>query len=400
MRSLLLLLAFLLLAAPARAQTIDARWAPWLGCWEMVVDTPRDNAPQVCVTRTPNGGAQFEVTVSGKSVVEQTVVADGAPHPLLDDECRGEQRAEWSKSGLRLFSSAALACKGDPEPRRVSGLSMIAPNGNWLDIQTVSVGSRETLRVRRYFRPADSTYVERPSVAASALTLEEIKEASSKVTSGTLEAAITESNVGYKLNARALIDLDDAGVSKPVIDLLVALSYPDKFLVERVGRGPTSAPSPAGADPYRAGPALGHPYYYDPFFYSSYYYSPYYYAPFGYYGGWYDPYPCCYGGGGGVVVVSPGSTGTGRVVNGLGYTQVRPRETPPGQIPTPRTTRTATSSSGSARSAPSGTSSSESGSSSGSSGSSGSGTASSSGGYSPSGSGGSSSGGGRTAVPR
>src|SRR5215213_1589155 len=135
MRSALFVTVFALLAIPAHAQTNDVRWEPWLGCWTLAVDNLRDKeslegppqrvprpsaavdgAPRVCVTRTP-GGVRFETTVGGQPAIAQTILADAAGHPLNEDECTGTQRTEWSKNGLRLFSSAEIRCQSDDGPR-------------------------------------------------------------------------------------------------------------------------------------------------------------------------------------------------------------------------------------------------------------------------------------------
>src|SRR5688572_7972474 len=413
MRSALLVLACALVAMPARAQSNDARWEPWLGCWTLAVEnqrdgepqdadarqrTPRpsatrDGAPRVCVTRTPTGGARFETTVNTQVAVDQTIVADGAPHPVNETDCSGTQRAEWSKNGLRLFSSADIRCQGDPDPRRVSGLSLIAPNGDWLDIQTIATGNRETIRVKRYYRDPDSSRFSRPSVASSSLTLDEVAEASGKVSPGALEAALVETGAGFNLTSKNLLRLDSAGVPPRIIDLLVALSYPEKFVVQRTTPGGASFPH--YRDPFAMGWGFGYPYYA-----SGYYGSPYYYEPFGWRG--YSVFDS------GVVLVpvepgggsdGPVRSGSGRVVNGQGYTRVIPRESAPGSA-FPSDSTSGSTASGSRSATPSSSSSdSSSGSSgsgsSGSSGSSGGGTASPTGGYSSGGSSDS----GRTAVP-
>lgn len=411
MRTALLVAVFALLAMPARAQTTDPRWEPWLGCWTLAVDNLRqreapedvagrtarrptaiDGAPRVCVSRTP-AGARLETTVGPQSAIDQTIVADGATHPMTDDECSGTQRAEWSKSGLRLYSSAEIRCKGDDGPRRVSGLSLIAPNGDWLDIQTVTIGERETVRVKRYYRAADSPRAERPDVASSRLTLDEVKDASGKVSPAALEAALVETNAGFNLSGKSVRDLASAGVSEGVIDLIVALSYPDKFVIQRLAQV-----TPAGQTTYVRDPFLIGRYDF-PYFYDGYYYgSPYFYEPFGYRGYAafdYAPVFVTPGPGGGSVGGS--GTGTGRVVNGQGYTRVIPRADTGSTSPPPAR---ASSRSGSSSAPVAGTSSSSGSSSSGSSSSSdssGGGSASSGGGSS---SGGSSDSGGRTAVPR
>ena len=417
MRSALLVAVFALLAVPARAQTNDLRWEPWLGCWNLAVDNLRpreapevaagaaprpataiDSAPRVCVSRTSDG-ARFETTVGPQTAIDQTIVADAAAHPVNDGECSGTQRSEWSKNGLRLYSSAEIRCKGDAGLRSVSGLSLIAPNGNWLDIQAVRIGDRETVRVKRYSRAPDSPGAARPNVAGSRLTLDEVKEAGSKVSSGALEAALIETLAGFDLNSRRVMDLASAGVPEPVIDLVIALSYPDRFVIQRVAQVAPSGQTTYARDPFMIGPFS------TPFFYDGYYYgSPYFYEPFGYRG------YAVFGYGPTFVVdgvdagdrPSGSATGTGRVVNGMGYTRVttRPDAGSSSEAPARAASRSSgasaaprdTSSSSSSGSSSSGSSSSGSS----SSGSSGGGTVSSSGASSGSGS----SDTGRTAVPR
>ena len=51
------------------------------------------------------------------------------------------------------------------------------------------------------------------------------------------QALLVETEPDLNLDSSALLALDDAGIDHAVIDLLVALSYPERFVVERRGRG-------------------------------------------------------------------------------------------------------------------------------------------------------------------
>ena len=198
-----------------------------------VADTAR---PRVCVTPVPPNGASLVTTVGTQKALDQVVTADGLDRAVDDGECRGTQSAEWSADGLRLFARAQVTCAGDSTPRGVTGLALLAPNGTWLDIQAVDVGGRENVRVRRYRRVLDETgaaAVSKPHIAAARLRLADIKEASAKISPRAIEAALVETNAGFDLTGRDLIGLDDAGVAGSVVDILVALSYPDRFVVER-----------------------------------------------------------------------------------------------------------------------------------------------------------------------
>jgi len=425
--------AFILVltAAPAGAQTgEDRRWDPWLGCWDLVTEAdrspvrPEDVAdgevrdlpvggtkPRVCVSRTPEGGARFETTVRSKAAVDMPIVPDGTARPLSEGECRGTQRAEWSKNGLRLYTRANLTCGQDGSTRLVSGISMMMSASAWIDVQSVEVGSQETVRVRRYRRATGETAAARPATrVAPGFGLDDVKEATAHVSPRAIEAMLVETRAGFSLNSRILVDLDDAGVSDSVIDLLVALSYPERFVVER--RRADFGQAAFADDPFLLGWTYRHPMwfsdfgYYDPFFG---YYSPYYYSPFGYtyFGrysglyvgaGYYDGGFISSGGRGGDTSIQP--TGTGRVVDGRGYTQVRPRDASASSGLAgggPGSSTSSASSGGSVSSAgySSGAASSSGGASSGgSSGGGGSGGGSSSSGSSSGGDG------GRTAVPR
>jgi hypothetical protein len=340
MRSLSWSVALLLLAVPSAAQTATPTWEPWLGCWELAIDSVRESpstratladgasarrggAPRVCVTASENGGARFVTTIAGQPDVEYTTVPDGRDRPLEEGDCRGTQWAEWSQDGLRVFTRAEFTCQGDSAPRRISGLSLFASNGTWLDIQAIESDGRESVRVRRYYRAEGESLLARTTRSASVLTLADVKEASGKVAPRALEAALVESNAGFNLRADSVIELDDAGVPDSVIDLMVALSYPDRFIVERSQR--SSGGSGFASDPFMLGWAFGYPVWYDDYFY-----SPYYYMPFGYSSyalrGYSGPYL------GQPITIVPGGneprpSGTGRVVDGQGYTRVRERET-------------------------------------------------------------------------
>jgi uncharacterized membrane protein YgcG len=164
--------------------------------------------------------------------------------------------------------------------------------------------------------------------------LDDVKEATGKVSAHALEAALVEARASFRLSSQRLIELADAHVPDRVIDLMVALSYPKRFVVEtaRVDR----APAVILDDPFLFG--FGYPIWADSFglyspFYS--YYSPYYYSPFAYaYARGYNPY---FSNGGYAIIDAGGGgvgrpdrpSGSGRVVDGQGYTRVRPREPDP-----------------------------------------------------------------------
>jgi hypothetical protein len=196
-------------------------------------------------------------------------------------------------------------------------------DGRWLDIQVAQVAGENRVRVKQYVRAAgdpppslidEGFRAPAPApIQAVRVTAEDIVEAHRAIGAQAVEAWLAEADVAVPLDKRALVRLADAKVPARVIDLLVALAYPEHFEVHR--RGTSSGgffdPFPdAGVD--------------DAFDLYALYYSPF---GFSFNGG--SPLDWWYGGD---VIVPPdggGSTGQsahGRVVNGSGYTQVQPRE--------------------------------------------------------------------------
>ena len=347
-RSLTFAMVLLSSAVPVSAQQAapaapgDPRWAPWWGCWQLVTETVQDpetiadaaaalgqrrgNAGAlVCVTPAANSGATMTTLVNDLPVLTETVVADGSRQTLTEPDCQGWHRAEWSTLGARLFAEAEITCANQPT-RSVSGLTLMMAGPSWLDVQVIASEGRKSLRVRRYSRAASQKHAGIPLSSprqADAmplglrLSIPDVIEANGNVVPEALQAALVEVKRGFDLNRKRLLELDEAGVPDSIVDLMVALSFPKRFVVERNTSG--------GGGGYwgTSGFDSMWPYYSDPFFYTSYY------APFGYrYWGYYDPF---YFQGPGFVVVDPNATptqasGDGRVVDGRGYTRVRRSE--------------------------------------------------------------------------
>ncbi len=340
-------------AAPAAAQaddaagTLDARWRPWLGCWQLweeqldpsATDDESESAALldrtvICVRPAAGGrGVNLTAAAGEEVLVDRTLVADGVERDVREPDCTGRERNTWSADGRRLFTRAEIQC-GDQPVRRAAGVSLLSTPATWVDIQVVEVGGRQLVEVRRYAPVSDAEQaarlgppaelgagpaaVQRARRASAAQPdLSDVLDASEKTSPRAVEALLAETEPRLALDRDALVALDDAGINGGVIDLLVALAYPDRFVVERRDRG--------GA--WSSGGWGGFSGFHDPIWYSGHYY-PYYVTPLGYYF-WsrgYDPY--LFGGLGSpfVVVSDDGRTAErGQPVPGLGYTRVSRR---------------------------------------------------------------------------
>jgi hypothetical protein len=288
----------------------------------------------VCVVPAAAGGARLMTVAGDRIVLDETIVPDGVSRPVDEPGCRGSRKSEWSTDGQRIYASAELTCDAQA-PRKVSGLTLLSSNAEWIDVQVVMAGTQENVRVRKYERssdvPPDPALVPADLAARAArtafgthLTIGHVTEASRKVTPRVLEALIFETQTAFPLDSRQLIALDDAGVPDTIIDLMVAFSFPKKFEVRRSYAGSSSFGGfggfggfgwdPFGGDFLSA--EFGSPWYYNPY----YSFSPFGYSSWGYWNGYYSDGPTIEIGAGGS---TSGSTeGHGRVVNGSGYTQV------------------------------------------------------------------------------
>jgi hypothetical protein len=354
-------------AATQTAPRVDPRWLPWVGCWEMFADTINSQTVEqvgtlnVCIIpRSDAPGVRVVTYLDGRAVFEESVVADGSRRRHVEDDCDGRQTAHWSADGYRLFTNSEMTCN-DGLSQVTAGVSLLVSGNTWLDVESIFLDDRKhrELVVQRYRRVNDSKARELGAVAlsdrqlllaareraaaATPLDIEDLLEAKEHVPVEAVEALVVESQANFPIDSNALNALADSGLPTSVIDLLVAQSYPDYFVVENTAVG--------GVAPRPVGPRVV----YQPPFYTSVYmgapgFSPWgwgwgcggwgwgcgswgynsYYSPFGWSpwrGGYRGHYPSYrYRS----AVPRYGSVYGGRVINNQGYARARPVATPYG----------------------------------------------------------------------
>ena len=322
------------LSRPAWADgpPVDTRWLPWLGCWELQSESyeTEEQPPAdvlVCLSAKASAeGVEVTTLADTESVMTETLVADGVRRPVEEHGCSGWRSAQWSQDGRRLFLSSGLVCDKQVE-RSLSGAAFVDTSGAWVDVQAVSSGPRRELLVRRYRRvseeeteaagfadPASSRPEARWARASlrAPLRVGDVVDAASRVRPEVLEAMLVEAGTGFELRGATLLEVAEAGLPTRIIDLMVALSFPDSFKIDRLGepeRTPASGVGPGGGGGQYAS---WYPFYMTPLLYGSYGYDLYDYG-----------YCCDYR------VLPPDSDALpathGRVVQGQGYTRVSPQ---------------------------------------------------------------------------
>ncbi len=346
------------------ALRVDPRWLPWAGCWEMIADTIDSQTVEsvgtlnVCIIpRSDAPGVRLVTFLDGRVVFEESVVADGSRRRHVENDCDGRQTAQWSADGHRLFTNSEMTCD-DGLSQVTAGVGLLVSGNTWLDIQSIFLDDRmhRELVVQRYRRVNDSKARELGAVAlsdrqlllaareraaaATPLDIDDLLEAKDWVPVEAIEALVVETQASFPIDSNALNALADSGLPTTVIDLLVAQSYPDYFVVENTAIGGV-APSPVGPrviyqPPYYSSVYLGFPSFYYPWGWG--------YGSWGWGAGWgynaYYPFGWSPWRGSGwgrypsyryrSSVPRYGSVYGGRVINNQGYARARPAATPYG----------------------------------------------------------------------
>jgi hypothetical protein len=327
-------------ALPLRGQGLDdSRWLPWLGCWEALPGESEEQlGPRglmVCIRPGPQGHGVEVATVEGGEVVSSEVlVADGEMRSFEFEGCSGWQSVRFSQDARRVFLKWEQICEGGLE-RGGSGIMALASPDRWLDARSVGMEGERGAAVVRYRPAPESSWppefalsAERRAavrdarvVAAAELSLEDLAEAAAAVDREALVDFLVELGQPFRLDAAAIASLADRGVPEEVIDVVVAVSFPDRFAIDRrvISKRAEEREGSSGYRPRRFG---------GPFFwgagrycYVSGWYWWAYCDPYVYWGYGYAPY-YRFGYGIPVVVIRPVEPDArGRAVNERGYTR-------------------------------------------------------------------------------
>jgi hypothetical protein len=329
--------AFLALsAAPGSAQIGDERWLPFIGCWEPAIEDEVD-AGLLCF-RPTDDGVEMTNVANGSVLATEVLVADGVLRPVVAEGCEGTESVTFSADGRRAFTRSDITCGNDS--RSGTGVMALTAPTRWIDVRALPIQGEMVSWVQEYqlvgfdrleaeglTDPAAElrTTVRAARVAATSdLDIEDVREAATLLDTEAVVAWVAAQGEPFDLDGETLLALSDEGMSEEVIDVMVAVSNPDRFVVSPEQRideveprdqvGGRRIPVFSGYRSYLA---------WDPF-YSGYYGFGFGYSPWGYgygYPGWgYSPWGSRYGYGWGPTVIRIERAGSGgRVVNGRGW---------------------------------------------------------------------------------
>jgi hypothetical protein len=316
---------------------LDSRWFPWVGSWRMAPNTfkPTESTvkEQYLLTISP-GDNEKSITMKGyrdeEVLSEENIIADGTRHPLTGDKCTGWYMYSWSETGKRLLLRSESSCPGETS-RLISGMSVIDDTGEWVDVQLLQNGKEKAFTIRRY-RNVDNASMTPGGISAnnpafarisagSNLSINEIIELSSKVEPEVLEAALMELRKPFPINSKQLEHLADSKVTPEIVDIMVALSFPNEFTVERTTIAPAQRSTAQVGSLLDIDECWDDEYPFFPWYWRSTIYGSCNYWDIGrnVWPGWYYYYwwyPTFGGGGHGIDV--------GRLIEGRGYARVQP----------------------------------------------------------------------------
>lgn len=234
----------------ALAAVEDDRWTPWTGCWEPLDSSSDANGSELLVCFQPEDGGVGLITLQDGDVVgEEFIVADGSPVAAADGGCEGTRQASWSADDRRVFIQSDLACS-EQASRATDGVFALADNGReWIEIHSVRVTDRDPVLAVRHFVEARPATLDRHDVAPAGqerqlaiwttrsavsglISAEALVEATQVVGPSVTAALVAEVGEPYRLDARTLKAASDVGVPDAVLDVMIAVSYPDQFVVE------------------------------------------------------------------------------------------------------------------------------------------------------------------------
>jgi hypothetical protein len=240
------------LASPLYAQGSQAavnvsRWSPYLGCW--ATSSAGAIGPMICVVPTDSAEVVEMVTVIGDSIAARNRVdASGARTIRTRDGCTGWDQATWSADDRRVFTKSEFTCAGSGT-QTSTGIFAMSHEDAFARIDAVTTKSGATrvrlvnfilvedtalapAEIRSRLPKADALPQRALRIdAAAELSTADIADASKIVDGVVAEAWIGDRGQRFTIKAADLRALKQSGVPTRVIDMVVAVSNPQTFML-------------------------------------------------------------------------------------------------------------------------------------------------------------------------
>ncbi|MEO7999676.1 MAG: hypothetical protein ABI852_19650, partial [Gemmatimonadaceae bacterium] len=256
--ALLVVAPFTSAVAQSQVAQSQARWMPFSGCW-----VPEENAAigsnavvgtMVCIAPVAGTQSADVATIVNRQVLHTDRINVTAAHvDKTIDKCPGWETAAWSADGRRLLMRSEFAC-GDSVKVKGSGVFSLNSDGEFVHVQGTSVGLNASARVVRY-RSADVALASGTVLTDSAMvrtvpaengfamtsvrqatggpvSVDAVLDLSKQVDQQVAQAWLSEFGKASKLSAKELVAMSNAGMPAELIDMMVAMSYPERFQLQ------------------------------------------------------------------------------------------------------------------------------------------------------------------------
>lgn len=267
-------LAWMAIAAPlvgAQQDTtvrIDARWRAYLGCWSTVASGER--GPDVCFVPTSDSQTVERLLVSGDSILERSSVSSaGRRVERRQDGCTGWESGQWSADDRRLYTRTEFTCDGGRALVSTGLYAMVLPH-QFSRIEGVTTRTGRGVRAIRFgtlpytVALPDSIARRLPAAnerafaarfeAAAEVSSADVVDAVRAIDSSVVATWIADRQQRFPMTVSDARALRDARVPASVIDMMVAVSYPERFTISTPG-GRTASATGAGSPVVSARPA-------------------------------------------------------------------------------------------------------------------------------------------------
>jgi len=242
----------------------DTRWLPWVGCWDGASDSGlADEGFLVCFSLLPNDGGVEIVTYSeGVVTARETLRADGAAVAIEEGGCTGTRQARWSSDDRRVLLESTMDC-GVGVTRSARGMLSVLPEGRgWAEIHAVHAGGETPIVGIRTFTPSHpgdliawgiANPVAGQELAAQtartqagrSLSIDAVVEISDHAGAAVAGTLIAERGEPFRLDASTLRAMAAQGVPSEVLDVMVAVTWPERFAITGGAGDPQATPRPA-----------------------------------------------------------------------------------------------------------------------------------------------------------
>jgi len=262
----------------------DGRWTPFIGCWE---PTGNDSDAGILCVVPESEGVHIFTWSEGAETTSDLLIADGNRRDAVMEGCEGYESSQFSADGRRIFTRSEFVCGGNTGRESSGIMSMISPT-EWIDVHSLDSEGEHVAWVQRFRSVTPESLLEAgladPTegigmavhtgriVASSSVSFDDIAEASEQVHAKAVEAWIAARGERFQFRGEDLVALVDRGVPESVIDVLVAVSFPDRFVIEADEAGAIEE-VPVEEGGLRQG--YGYPGLYGPYGFRGYFVDPY-----------------------------------------------------------------------------------------------------------------------------